>query len=100
MRALDFSPFLHSFGDPFSYGFDRVGSSVSSDYDLERIDESHYRLSLSVAGFSLDDLSIESKSGSLVVSGTRSSDADKELLVSGLPTTNFERRFSLSDHMR
>ena len=102
MRALDFSPFFHSFGDPFSYGFDRVGSSVSSDYNLERLDDTHYRLSLSVAGFSLDDLSIESKSGSLTVSGTRSNtdDADdRDLLVSGLPTKNFERSFSLSDYI-
>ncbi|MEX0627055.1 MAG: Hsp20 family protein, partial [Cucumibacter sp.] len=76
MQALDFSPFYRS-----TVGFDRLfsllDSSVAQDpvtyppYNIERTGEDAYRISMAVAGFTADEISIEAKESTLSVRGAK-----------------------------
>lgn len=101
MRTLDFSNFLlPTHYTPFESIFDRVSSGYSPGYNLERIGENQYRISMSVAGFSIDDLSIEAKENALTISGTRkNADESAEMLVQGLAAQDFQRQFHLADYV-
>lgn len=108
MRRFDPTPLYRA-----SVGFDRMADLLdrvlSSDlqgpsyppYNIERIDENAYRITLAVAGFTADDLSIEARENALVVTG-RSDDDDstRTFLHRGIATRAFERRFHLADHVR
>ena len=106
MRSLDFSPFYRA-----SVGFDRMfdlldrASTEASTqsyppYNIERLGENEYRISIAVAGFGDDDIDVEVRDRSLLISGNR---GDKkganEFLHRGIATRNFERRFELADHV-
>lgn len=108
MTTLDFSPLFRS-----AVGFDRLatmleqaGSNDSSTYppyNIERIGEHEYRISLAVAGFVEDELDIISHGDTLVVSGRKVADEeDKErtFLHRGIGKRNFERKFQLADYVR
>jgi len=108
MRSFDFAP-LHR----ATIGFDQIAdimdrvltSDVSQPsyppYNIEKTDADTYRISLAVAGFAEDDLSVEVKENFLVVAGKKAAD-DKErtYLHRGIATRAFERRFALADHVR
>lgn len=104
MRAFDFSPLFRS-----TVGFDRLfdlADQVSRDevtyppYNIERTDESHYRITLAVAGFAEKDLNAEVREGVLTVSGKRTEEAGKDnYLYRGIAGRSFERRFQLADHV-
>ncbi|SHE94622.1 molecular chaperone IbpA [Ruegeria intermedia] len=108
MRSFDFAP-LHR----ATIGFDQIAdimdrvltSEVSQPsyppYNIEKTDADTYRISLAVAGFAEDDLSVEVKENALVVAGKKAAD-DKErtYLHRGIATRAFERRFALADHVR
>ncbi|KUJ78176.1 heat-shock protein [Ruegeria marisrubri] len=108
MRSFDFTP-LHR----ASIGFDQiadlmdrvlandVAQSSYPPYNIEKTAPDAYRISIAVAGFSEQDLSVEVKENSLVVAGKKAAD-DKErtYLHRGIATRAFERRFTLADHVR
>lgn len=108
MRTFDVSPLYRS-----TVGFDRlfklldgmpsVDSSISSypHYNIERTGETAYRISMAVAGFSEDELSIETRENTLVVQGEKldSGESAKEVLYKGIAGRSFERRFQLADHV-
>jgi molecular chaperone IbpA len=106
MRTFDFAPLFRS-----TIGFDRVFDLVDSfadqangypPYNIERSDETHYRITLAVAGFGEKDLNLEVKEGVLTVTGQRD-DQDKvenrAFLYQGIAGRAFERRFQLADHV-
>lgn len=107
MRTLDLTPLYRS-----SVGFDRLFSLLDSaskwdeaggypPYNIERIAENEYRITLAVAGFGLDDIDIEVRENALTVSGARSDDdAEREFLHHGIAGRNFERRFQLAEHVQ
>jgi molecular chaperone IbpA len=108
MRTFDLSPLYRS-----TVGFDRLASildQVSSaaesqntypPYNIEKTGENAYRITLAVAGFSDDELSIEAKEGQLVVTGRKAETEEKaNVLHRGIATRAFERRFQLADHVR
>jgi molecular chaperone IbpA len=108
MRTFDLSPLYRS-----TVGFDRLASildQVSSaaesqntypPYNIEKTGENAYRITLAVAGFSDDELTIEAKEGQLVVTGRKAESEDKAtVLHRGIATRAFERRFQLADHVR
>jgi len=65
-----------------------------------RTGEDAFRISLAVAGFSPDDLSITAQQNLLVVSGQRPAQAaQEEFLYQGISSRAFERRFDLADHV-
>ncbi|MGI9370734.1 MAG: Hsp20 family protein [Ruegeria sp.] len=108
MRSFDFAP-LHRATIGFDQIADMMDRVLTNDvaqpsyppYNIEKTDADAYRISVAVAGFSEDDLSVEVKENSLVVAGKKSAD-DKErtFLHRGIATRAFERRFALADHVR
>ena len=106
MRQFDFSPLYRA-----TVGFDQIADIfdrvLTSDvqtssyppYNIEKIDEDAYRISLAVAGFSEADLNIEVREQSLNISANKSEEEKKSYLHRGIATRSFERRFQLADHI-
>ena len=67
-------------------------------YNIEKLGEDEYRITMAVAGFSEDDLYIELKQNTLTISGKKSDRPDTgEVLHQGIASRAFERRFQLAD---
>jgi molecular chaperone IbpA len=107
MAAYDFSPFYRS-----TVGFDRlfnrldsiVGQEAKSypPYNIEKIGENAYRISIAVAGFGEGDIAIESKENNLVVKGAKAQETEdkaREFLHRGIAERAFELRFQLADYV-
>ncbi len=108
MQTFDFAPLYRA-----TVGVDRVASlldrALTADvaqpayppYNIEKTAEDGYRISVAVAGFTPDELSVEVKEGGLVVSAKRTAEAEaRTYLHRGIATRAFERRFTLADHVR
>jgi len=108
MRNFDLAPLYRA-----TVGFDQLADMMdrvlSSDaaqptyppYNIEKTAEDAYRISIAVAGFSEDDLSVEVKDRALVVSARKAEDdAPRTWLHRGIATRAFERRFHLADHIK
>ncbi len=106
MRSLDFAPLYRA-----TVGFDRIADlmdrALSADvqptyppYNIEKIADDAYRISIAVAGFTPDELSVEVKDHTLHVAAKKADAAAKTYLHRGIATRAFERRFALADHVR
>ena len=106
MRSLDFAPLYRA-----TVGFDRIADlmdrALSADvqptyppYNIEKTAEDAYRISIAVAGFTPDELSVEVKDGTLHVAAKKAEVEGKTYLHRGIATRAFERRFALADHVR
>ncbi len=103
---FDLTPLYRS-----SVGFDhlaRMFDDMSSfeapsypPYNIERLGEDKYRITMAVAGFSSEDVSIEVKQNALTVSGKKAEKTESkgEFLHQGIASRAFERRFQLADHV-
>ena len=106
MQTYDFTPFYRS-----TVGFDRLFSRLDGlvgqeaktypPYNIEKIGESAYRVSIAVAGFAESDLVIESKENGLTVKGAKApaSDEKREFLHRGIAERTFELRFQLAEYV-
>jgi molecular chaperone IbpA len=111
MRSYDLSPLYRA-----TVGFDRLASLLDGvsradeqafsypPYNIEKLGEDQYRISMAVAGFGESDLEIVVKEGSLVVTGKKAK-AEGEVpngnfLYRGIAQRAFERRFDLADHIK
>ncbi|MGP9790305.1 Hsp20 family protein [Roseinatronobacter sp. NSM] len=108
MRRFDPTP-LYRASIGFDHMADLLDRVMSSDlhnttyppYNIERVQENAYRISIAVAGFSADDLSVEVKENALLVTGRgQDSATERQFLHRGIATRAFERRFHLADHVR
>ncbi len=92
-------------------GFDRIASLMDQaarldaapgypPFNVEQIGEDDFRIELAVAGFAQDDLTIEFKQNSLLVTGQRKPTEQRNFLHRGIAERSFERRFGLADHVR
>lgn len=108
MRNLDLSPLYRA-----TVGFDRMAdlmdraltadttASTYPPYNIEKTGEDAYRITLAVAGFSADDLSVEMRDGAVVVTARKpESDESRTYLHRGIATRAFERKFTLAEHIR
>ncbi|NNE39691.1 MAG: Hsp20 family protein [Marinicaulis sp.] len=106
MRSYDLTPLYRS-----TVGFDRVFDLLDSvgkaestgypPYNIERIDENDYRITLAVAGFGENDIDIERRANSLTITGSRTdSDDGSDFLYQGIAGRSFERRFQLAEHVQ
>lgn len=106
MRHYDLTPLYRT-----TVGFDRVfdlldnlGKSEAGGYppyNIERLDENDYRITLAVAGFSEADLDIEVRENTLTVSGRKPDGEDgRTFLHQGIAARSFERRFELAEHVK
>ena len=107
MRNFDLTPLYRS-----TVGFDRLanildnvtrtdGGSSYPPYNIEKTGEDAYRITIAVAGFADDELTIEARDGQLVISGKKGeTQEDPNFLHRGIATRAFEKRFQLADHVR
>ncbi|WP_371168060.1 Hsp20 family protein [Aliiroseovarius sp. 2305UL8-7] len=107
MRNFDLTPLYRA-----TVGFDQIAdlmdrvltNDVSREsyppYNIEKTDDDAWRISVAVAGFTEDELSIELRENALFVSAKKSEEAERTYLHRGIATRAFERRFHLADHVR
>ena len=106
MTTYDFAPLFRT-----AIGFDRLArlmdtatsapdASSYPPYNIERTGEDTYRLTMAVAGFRPEELDLEVKDNTMVVSGKASNEGQTgEMLYRGIAGRAFERRFVLADHI-
>ena len=106
MRTMDFAPLWRS-----SIGFDRFFDLVENSarwnaddnyppYNIERAGENQYTISLAVAGFAPEDLSITAEQNTLTVEGRKTVKDTESMLYQGISARAFKRTFSLADHVQ
>jgi molecular chaperone IbpA len=108
MRNLDFAPLYRA-----TVGFDRIADLMDRvltadvaqptypPYNIEKTADDAYRISIAVAGFAPEELSVEVKDGNLHVTARKAADeTERSYLHRGIATRAFERRFALADHVR
>jgi molecular chaperone IbpA len=105
MRTFDLAPLYRS-----TVGFDRLFSMLDGfeaapgypPYNIERTGENDYRISVAVAGFGEDELSIESKENTLKIKGEKQVKEEQkgEVLYQGIAARAFERVFQLADYVQ
>jgi molecular chaperone IbpA len=106
MRTYDFSPLWRS-----TVGFDRLfdlaemaqragGEDHYPPYNIERLTDDRYQISLAVAGFAPDDISITAEQNLVTIEGSKSDKAERDFLYRGISTRNFKRQFNLADYVQ
>ena len=104
MRTFDLAPLYRS-----TVGFDRLFSMLDGfesapgypPYNIERTGENNYRISVAVAGFAENELSIEAKENTLTIKGAKQAKQESagEVLYQGIAARTFERVFQLADYV-
>lgn len=107
MRDFDFSPLFRS-----TIGFDRLarlldtsaavdtGTNSYPPYNIERLGENDYRITMAIAGFDKSEVSIEAKENTLTISGQKAPQKDEtRYLHRGIAGRSFERRFEVAEHV-
>jgi len=97
------------FNDPFFIGFNRdlarlnsahkINSQSYPPYDLLKLDEDTYRLSLAIAGFAKEDVSVSVEDGTLIIKGEIVEVTDAEIVHKGIAGRKFVRSFALGEYM-
>ncbi|MDX1423321.1 MAG: Hsp20 family protein [Kiloniellales bacterium] len=108
MRSVDLSPLMRA-----TVGFDRMMNLLDAQtrldqgdgyppYNIEKLGEDSYRITMAVAGFGEADLDVTVKENSLTIKGKKAeAEPDKvKYLYRGIATRSFERRFELADHIK
>ena len=105
MRTFDLAPLYRS-----TVGFDRLFSMLDGSeaapgyppYNIERTGENAYRITVAVAGFGENELSLEAKENTLTIKGEKQvkEEKDGEVLYQGIAARAFERVFQLADHVQ
>ena len=105
MTGFDFAPLFRT-----AIGFDRLArlaEGVAANeaptyppYNIEKLGEDSYRITMAVAGFRPEDIELVVKDNTLVVSGRVTAEPSQaETLYRGIAGRAFERRFALADHI-
>ncbi len=109
-NEFDFSPLFRS-----TIGFDRLSRMLEAGafsdsngsyppYNIVKLDENLYNITMAVAGFSEDDLEVTTRENQLIVSGKIKNKVINEeptiYLHKGIAERSFERRFQLADHIK
>ena len=103
MRTLELNPFYRSTVgfDPL---FDLLDNSVRSDwppYDIEKLNDDEYRISMAVAGFKQSEIEITQHGSDLLVVGQKNAQEDGgEVLHRGIAARSFKQVFNLADHVK
>lgn len=107
MTNVDFSPFYRSF-----IGFDHLAALMDAaarnekqpaypPYNIEVTGEDQYCITMAVAGFTEQELSIETEHNTLLVKGQKQTkDEGRRFVHQGIAERNFERKFQLSDYIK
>ncbi len=108
MRRFDLAPLYRA-----TVGFDQIADMMDRiltdtqsapsypPYNIEKTADDAWRISIAVAGFAEDELSVEVRESALIVSARKSAeDEGTTYLHRGIANRAFERRFALADHVR
>jgi len=107
VTMFDLTPLYRS-----TVGYDRLARMLNEassfdapsypPYNIEKLSDDDYRITMAVAGFAPADITVEVKGNALTVSGkkTETTEAKGEYLHQGIASRAFERRFQLADHMQ
>ena len=107
MRTFDFAPLYRS-----TVGFDRVfdlmdqaarvdASATWPPYNIERVAENGYRITLAVAGFASNEIELTQNGNALLVSGQKTDkDGEGQFLHRGIAARQFRQTFNLADHVK
>ncbi len=107
MRNFDFSPLYRS-----TVGFDRLFNLLDASsrveqlnnwppYNIERLGEDQYRITMAVAGFSPEELTVTAQANALIVTGQKKGSEDgAQYLHRGIATRAFKQSFSLADYVK
>jgi molecular chaperone IbpA len=97
------------FNDPFFIGFNRelnrlntahkTNSQSYPPYDLLKLDEDTYQISLAIAGFSKEDINVSVDNGTLIIKGEIVEVTDAEVVHKGIAGRKFTRTFALGEYM-
>ena len=104
--TFDFAPLWRS-----TIGFDHLAGLVDSalrqasddnypPYNIERSGEDHYRITLAVAGFGADDISVTAEQNALTIEGRKPEKPASEYLFQGIAARPFRRVFNLADYVQ
>jgi molecular chaperone IbpA len=104
MRTYDFSPLWRS-----TIGFDRLfdlaeaaqraGEDNYPPFNIERLADDRYQISLAVAGFSPNEISVTAEQNVLTIEGNKTEKVERDFLYRGISTRSFKRQYSLADHV-
>jgi molecular chaperone IbpA len=106
MRTFDPTPFWRS-----TVGFDRLFDTLDQTaqyqahdtyppYNIERADDDHYRITLALAGFSPDEITITAEQNVLTVEGSKAQKPETEYLYQGISARPFRRIFNLAEYVQ
>jgi molecular chaperone IbpA len=106
MRNYDLSPLWRS-----SVGFDRLFDLVDESlrlagednyppYNIERIGEDKYQVSLALAGFTPEEIAITAEQNVLTVEGRKAEQGDHQYLYQGISARPFRRTFNLAEYVQ
>ena len=106
MRTFDPTPLWRS-----TVGFDRLfdmldqtsnlpANDAYPPYNIERGDEDHYRISLALAGFTPNEVTITAEQNMLTVEGSKTQKPETEYLYQGISARPFRRVFNLADYVQ
>ncbi|MET3996863.1 molecular chaperone IbpA [Bradyrhizobium sp. JR7.2] len=105
MRTHDFAPLWRS-----TIGFDRLfdlaetAQRASEDnyppYNIERLADDRYQISLAVGGFSPEDIVITAEQNVVTVEGSKSDKTERDFLYRGISHRSFKRQFSLAEYVQ
>jgi len=92
------SPLLLGF-EPFEQAIDRISKTADGypPYNVEQLGENRLRITLAVAGFTEEDLSVQIEDKQLVIRGRQSDDQDRVYLHRGIAARQFQRSFVLAE---
>jgi molecular chaperone IbpA len=104
MRTVDFSPLFRS-----AIGFDRllnlaetaqrVGEDAYPPYNIERLDENNFQISVALAGFRPDEVELTVEQNVLSLESRKSDKEKRDFLHRGISARDFKRQFTLADHV-
>ncbi len=105
MRTYDFAPLWRS-----TIGFDHLFNLLDEShqgtednyppYNIERLAENHYQISLALAGFSPDEIAITAEQNVLTVEGRKAEKTQHEYLYQGISARPFKRQFNLAEYVQ
>lgn len=106
MRTFDPTPFFRS-----TVGFDRLfdrldqtaqyqANDTCPHYNIERADDDHYRITLALAGFTPDEITITAEQNVLTIEGGKAQKPGTEYLYQGISLRPFRRAFSLAEYVQ
>jgi molecular chaperone IbpA len=105
MRTYDFTPLWRS-----TVGFDRIFDLLDETqrtveehyppYNIERLGEDHYQISLALAGFTPDEIAVTAEQNVLTVEGRKDDEQKHDYLYHGISAKPFKRQFNLADYVQ